>query len=568
MTKSEKIVIVIFILFIISGIIFFHLERFGDASNYYLMTISLLKDGDLEFSQKDFNRIKENPFSDVPAGTILIFSNGKYYFGKPYIYALLNVPLFYFIKEKSFLFVNLFLFFTMVFLSIRYLLKKNSFFRSAVFTIFYFFLSIVPFYILWIHEEIFNFFIVFIFFYFLLNFKATDKTYYLYLAAVCCGIGSAIKLINSLLILPLLLTLVRKNIKIITNFIIVMLLPVFIILGLFYIHTGILTYFSGDIREMYYKLDDMPYSNPLYPYKTHGRDVKLDEMVPPVNKSFVIPNIFYFLFGRFTGILWYFFPLITILFFYDKRSPLRYHLLCLFILWVVCLCVGRWYNYYGGVPLGNRYFHLYPAFIFLVANIRFKKIFTVLVVFACVLILPLYAHPYLHSSMPYSHTVYFPYNLMPVEKNQLPGLPFWGKPIKPFWWVRYDNTYVQRKAYYSDIFFFVLDFSGELRKDSIFIKEKERFKALIEIPEDVSPLFKIVFCPLRNQVINEDRVASVKVSYNNQHYNVVLENDKEAYLILRRPDDKPIKRIEKKWYQTELNIKPEACDIFLKIITF
>jgi len=82
-------------------------------------------------------------------------------------------------------------------------------------------------------------------------------------------------------------------------------------------------------------------------------------------------------------------------------------------------------NYLGGQhAVGNRYFYIYPAFLFLIGTINPKKLVPFLMI-ALLLVGPVISDPIKSSASPDVHTYKFPYQYAPIEYSQLNNLPFW-----------------------------------------------------------------------------------------------------------------------------------------------
>jgi len=82
-------------------------------------------------------------------------------------------------------------------------------------------------------------------------------------------------------------------------------------------------------------------------------------------------------------------------------------------------------NYLGGQhAVGNRYFYIYPTFLFLIGTINLKK-FVPFLIIALVLVGPVISNPIQSSDSPDIHTYKFPYQYAPIEYSQLNNVPFW-----------------------------------------------------------------------------------------------------------------------------------------------
>jgi hypothetical protein len=88
------------------------------------------------------------------------------------------------------------------------------------------------------------------------------------------------------------------------------------------------------------------------------------------------------------------------------------------------------FNYVGGAgAFGNRYFYIFPAFLFLVGTIKFNKKVLVLIIIAIIFIFPFYLQVNPWSKIPYypcGHATEFPYTALPIEYTLLDNLGLWA----------------------------------------------------------------------------------------------------------------------------------------------
>ncbi len=134
-----------------------------DEAAYFMMTQSLLEDGDLRWEQRDVvatNRI----FEGGPRNVILMTPDGgqNLYYGKPYIYSLLVLPFYALMGVNGFVFCNALMFLVMVWLAWRYLSVRNSAGLALLMAVTFFFLSAAFPYVFWMHPEVFNMFVIFL----------------------------------------------------------------------------------------------------------------------------------------------------------------------------------------------------------------------------------------------------------------------------------------------------------------------------------------------------------------------------------------------------------------------
>ena len=130
----------------------------SDEPAYYLMALSLAKDGDLLCEVEDIRRLfAEFPYH-VVHNLILATDDGwnTVYFGKPFVYSLFAAPAAGLFGASGLVAFNMALMLFMVWLGARYLERFNLPWLALLFSFGFFFLSCGFSYIFWIHPEIFN----------------------------------------------------------------------------------------------------------------------------------------------------------------------------------------------------------------------------------------------------------------------------------------------------------------------------------------------------------------------------------------------------------------------------
>ncbi|WP_209673782.1 hypothetical protein [Methanolinea mesophila] len=156
-------------------------------------------------------------------------------------------------------------------------------------------------------------------------------------------------------------------------------------------------------------------------------------------------NLFYYFFGKFTGMIWYYpltvFALLTFalgIFATKKRDnntrtllsivgedPVQYLILLGIILNILFFVIIIGNNYLGGQhAIGNRYFYIFPAFLFLITRINIKIIIPFILI-GLFTVAPVIANPIETSMVPELHTFRHPYTELPLEYSQINNLPIW-----------------------------------------------------------------------------------------------------------------------------------------------
>ncbi|MFP3939182.1 MAG: hypothetical protein ACLF0P_02650, partial [Thermoanaerobaculia bacterium] len=130
----------------------------ADEPAYYLMALSLARDGDLRVGLEDVDRsFREFPYARID-NLILMSDDGwrSAYYGKPYVYSLFAAPLAGPFGANGILLFNASLLVAMVWMGVLYLRRWNPPWLAAAFSAGFFVLSAGYAYVFWIQPEIFN----------------------------------------------------------------------------------------------------------------------------------------------------------------------------------------------------------------------------------------------------------------------------------------------------------------------------------------------------------------------------------------------------------------------------
>ena len=130
----------------------------ADEPAYLLMAQSLAEDGDLLVELRDFSRLLDS-YPYLPTQNLILMSDDGWrttYFGKPYIYPLLTVPLVAVFGANGLVSFNALLFVLMIWCGTHYLKRFNDEARAFMFASAFFVLSPAWAYIFWIQPEILN----------------------------------------------------------------------------------------------------------------------------------------------------------------------------------------------------------------------------------------------------------------------------------------------------------------------------------------------------------------------------------------------------------------------------
>jgi hypothetical protein len=418
---------------------------FADQAIYYSMTQSLAQDGDLEYEKKDLIRYYED-FPSGPLGTFLKKGqDGKLFYAKSFAYSLFAAPFMKVFGPNGAFVLHTFLLLLLLLMGQAYFSLSNSPPISLLTVLTFLFASVAGVYFFWISPDFFNLFLVFtILFLWLYKKKnpASDdqekppgklRSFLLsdgsdYLAGFLVGLAVFSKPPNIVLLGPLVLYPVFKK-KFLESFFII---AAFIVAsGLFWganhLITGDWNYMGGERKSFYF----------TYPFEKEDITFDSIQTVAMTSEGYVqkhllpakfIPyNLFYYFFGRFTGIAWYFFPalLFLILFFLEKKKLFQWLIFLALFAEIMIYVVLMPDNYAGGGgALANRYFlNIYPLFLFLPLPKRRMKDFAISWIAAAVFISPVLICSCFHSHYPSTHAKKFPFKSLPVEMTLLNNIP-------------------------------------------------------------------------------------------------------------------------------------------------
>jgi len=428
---------------------------FADEATYFAITQSLAHDFDLEYSMQgqDLNRYYRK-FGSGPQGIFLKKGKDeKIFFAKSFIYPLFSAPFLKIFGVNGFYVFHTILLMLMVLMGTMYFSLHNTPQLSLSTTLTFLFASVAMVYFIWISPDFFNIFMAFtVMFLWLYKHKHKEKKtedtpkkwgarFLLsdgsdFLAAALAGMAFFSKPPNIILLGPLVVhTLFKK--KFVKTAII--LLIFIVVTGAFwgtnYLVTGEWNYQGGE-RKTFYSEDGngFPVEAKKLTFDNTGwsmtsEDYEQSHLLPA---KISVYNFFYYFIGRFTGIIWYFFPafLFLILFFIRKKSWEQWLILCAISGGILIYIVLMPDNYAGGGgALANRYFlSIYPLFLFLPGIKRNSKELMSSWLMAAIFISPILISPFLHSQYPATHAKKLPFKLLPVEMSLVNNHPTMTNP--------------------------------------------------------------------------------------------------------------------------------------------
>lgn len=395
----------------------------SDGASYFSIIQSLAYDFDLEYTRVDIKRIRQR-FWAGPIGLFLKRAgDGKIYFSKSFVYPLFAAPFFRIFDVNGILLFNGLMLFLSILMAYRLLSQYHPAKHSLPFAALFILATVVPVYIWWIQADLFNFFMMFSgLFFFFYPFK---NPRWVYLSAVFFAAAVFSKPTN---IVPIgivyLILLKRKQWK---RFLLLSLLSVVIcsaFLMFNYTQTGEWNYMGGERRTFHGKY---PYEKPENKFED-GYKMSADDYWQRfyLSPQMVLFNIFYYFFGRFTGMFIYFFPacFILILFFFQKKIPEDWFILTAIFTGILVYIILDPGDYFGGCgSVGNRYFlNIFPLFFFLGFKNRIFKFAVIPAVAALIFLSGIYMDSLYHSTPVRSAGISFPIKLFPPEKTQYQSL--------------------------------------------------------------------------------------------------------------------------------------------------
>jgi hypothetical protein len=418
---------------------------FADQAIYYSMIQSLAQDGDLEYTKKDLIRYYE-VFPSGPLGIFLKKAReGKLYYAKSFAYPLFAAPFVKLFGVNGALVFHSLLLLLLLLMGHAYFSVSNPSSLSLMIVITFLFASVAGVYYLWIQPDFFNLFLVFTVLFLWLykqkipeikenenrpgkihNFLRSDWTDYL--AGSLIGLAVFSKPANIVLLGPIIFfTLVKK--QFLKTFLIILcfLITSGIFWGTNYLVTGEWNYQGGERKTFYH-------TYPLEKADVTFDSIKTMEMTSDgyaekhlLPAKFIPYNLFYYFFGRYSGITWYYFPafLFLILFFFQKKELYQWLIFTAAFAEILIFVVIMPDNYAGGGgALGNRYFlPIYPFLLFLMPAKQKLKNLVLCWIMAAIFIAPILISPFFHSHYPSTHVKKFPIKALPIEMTLVNNFP-------------------------------------------------------------------------------------------------------------------------------------------------
>lgn len=347
----------------------------SDESTYFAITQSLAYDQDLRYEHHDLQRISSR-FITGPMGIFLSQKeDGKIFYAKSFAYPLWAAPFFRLFDTHGILLFNSLMIISCLLMGYRMLRPSNTIPFSLGLSIVFTASSVVPVYLWWMTADLFNYFICFtgLFFFFYPFRRPAWHTLagFFFAFAVYSKPSTAIPLA-----IVCLLPLLKKEYK---RFFLLCLAGFLTISALLFFQisqSGDINYMAGERKSFHF---EYPFQKPGVTFDNAQHSVKMtfdnywDRFY--ISPRLVATNLFYFFFGRFSGLfIYFFFALMALAIFFFRKKRLQEWILFTAVGSSILVLVTLVPNYFGGSgTVGNRYFMtIYPLFFFLVHPISVK----------------------------------------------------------------------------------------------------------------------------------------------------------------------------------------------------
>jgi hypothetical protein len=440
----------------------------GDEATYYMLGHSLARDFDFAYERRDLVRVwdeyhapegvflkrgKVNRFERTPALPFVRRTKAddpdqtRLYFGKSFIYPLFAAPFIRLFGTSGFLVFHALLLALDVLVAYVWLVTRGSTrFAAAGFALVFFGASVAPVYFVWLTPELFNLSLV-LYAAFLWSYKEVardvpleEDSFFLrgagsdYLAAALAGILAFSKPPIGLVALPMLLLAAwRRQWR---RAVVMGALFALVAGGLFLWNCAISGEFNyqGGYRKTFYSQTGFPFANTWETFDNvapiHGRsDVLIDTLANQHSFDVFRHNAWYFLVGRHSGLVPYFFPgaVSAVLFLTARRARQRWQWLALATIAAAAaaqmlLTPYSWSG--GGGPVGNRYFlSFYPLLLLLAPPLSGVRAPLVALAVGALFVAKILINPFWSSFNPGEHVKSGPLRLLPLELTMLNDLP-------------------------------------------------------------------------------------------------------------------------------------------------
>jgi hypothetical protein len=369
------------------------------------------------------------------------------------------------------------------------------------------------------------------------------------LAAALVGVLTFSKPLHAILIFPLLaLAAGRRQWR---RVILIGFMWVLVTGGLFLVNaaiTGEFNYQGGD-RKTFYGRTGFPFANERETFENigpvRGRESLMVGDVLVNQHTFTVfrQNLVYFVFGRYSGLLPYFFPgvLTAALFLFSRRrQPWQWLVGVTIVGAILVLLLLTPFTYSGGgAPVGNRYFlSFYPLFLFLTPPLSTVvpavAAFTIGALFTAKIV----SNPFYSSFNPGEHAKSGPLRLLPIELTLLNDLPMVAQPDR---WKQLLGGTPPVLAYFPD------DNAFTPEGDRFWVKGKSRADVILRAPVVAVTGGQFVtkgITTLNVEIQNGAALNQVTVTTNRESRTLDMDPSEVRHLTLAIGAGVPYRRIE------------------------
>jgi len=443
----------------------------GDEATYYSLAHSLARDFDFTFERQDLVRVWE----EFPGPEGIFLKRGKrieirasrsfpfvrwvkrndlvrtrLYYSKAYIYPLVAAPFVFAAGTNGFLMLHALLLALDLYVIYLFLSARGSPpLTASAYAVAFLIGSVVPVYFIWLTPELFNFSLALYALFFwsckeaakepsaiasFLRGRGSDLV-----AAALIGILTYSKPTHAILMGPIgFLLLWRRQWSRLAGAVLVWALATG---GLFAVNaaiTGEFNYQGGD-RKTFYSYTGFPFANERETFDNIGPQQRLEAVLPgrviATRHSLEVlrHNVGYFVVGRSSGLLPYFFPgLLSLLLFLTpgRRQMWQWLTVATIVGAMVMLLVLTPFTYSGGGgPVGNRYFmSFYPLFLLLTPGLTGLGAPAAALAIGALFTAKILLNPFYSSFRPGEHLKSGVHRWLPLELTLLQDLPMAANP--------------------------------------------------------------------------------------------------------------------------------------------
>ena len=438
--------------------------RYGlqsDEATYYMIGMSLVHDGDITYRKEDLVRV----WQEFPAGPAGVFlkkgrtvggapdpDQGRYFYGKSFIYPLFAAPFVLLFGTNGFLVLNAIVLSLVLLCGYLFLHARSGPWPSAILAAAFVIASVVPVYFVQIMPEVFNLSVACLAYFCWLYKEVASParsprgTAWLFTgrsdiaAAVLLGILTFSKPPSAMLFAaPIVWGIFRSWRKILVPVVAFVLVAG----GLFAINiasSGEWNYQGGE-RKSY--IFEFPFQNQVTRPEV-GAPKSREEIMggvifnPRTFTSNLTHNLEYFFIGRYAGMLGYFFPgffaMVALVAAPKRRPGWQWLVLAAALSQGLFFVIATPYTWSGG-GVGNRYFFTgYGVMLFLLPPIESIALAFAPWFIGALFVAPLVLNPFVSAARPAANADAGPLRLLPVELTLLNDLPIFTEPDRGRVW--------------------------------------------------------------------------------------------------------------------------------------